>query len=439
MTIKKTSVSSISIMLIDSLSKLINDSEFIDRHKHNTKDFIRDRTLTFKVVVLFLLSNLKESVQSELGNFFAKIERSDVKIQKVSNSAFTQARAKLKHSVFIEMNTVQTDLFYNTISYKTWNGFRLIAIDGSTLQLPYTVKIHEEFGPVKINQTNVKKAMARISEAYDPLNNVIIDASISPFHVSEFQMFEKHVEKLNEKDLVIMDRNYTGFWVYKLLISRKMDFCIRVQANGNTKFINEFIASGQTESIVDVKCTTPNSKQKCKELEIDTSDIKCRLIRIELENKQIEVLITSLVDIYKYPYECFNELYHLRWGVEESYKILKCRIWIDNFSGKTVKAIHQDFFAKIFLANLTAILAFEANQEIKQKKENCKYEYQINWNNALQNMKETGFLLFIRQSFTKLLEQLHLLFQTNPIAIIPDRKFARPKDIRRQSRSIAYK
>jgi len=62
--------------------------------------------------------------------------------------------------------------------------------------------------------------------------------------------------------------------------------------------------------------------------------LKLRLIRVE-NNGQVEVLITSLLDMGKYPIEIFRDLYHLRWPVEEDYKTMKCRLELENFSGKS--------------------------------------------------------------------------------------------------------
>ena len=47
------------------------------------------------------------------------------------------------------------------------------------------------------------------------------------------------------------------------------------------------------------------------------------------------VLITSLLDNQQYPHDVFADLYHLRWPVEEDYKVLKCRLEV----GKTLPEI----------------------------------------------------------------------------------------------------
>ena len=54
----------------------------------------------------------------------------------------------------------------------------------------------------------------------------------------------------------------------------------------------------------------------------------------------------------------FKKLYHLRWDIEESYKKDKHSLQLENYSGKTIIAIYQDFYANMLLENLTAILCW---------------------------------------------------------------------------------
>jgi len=56
-----------------------------------------------------------------------------------------------------------------------------------------------------------------------------------------------------------------------------------------------------------------------------------------------------------------KELYNLRWGIETHRWVLKERLKIENFTGKTVIAIKQDFFATLFLTGLESILTQAAD------------------------------------------------------------------------------
>ena len=97
---------------------------------------------------------------------------------------------------------------------------------------------------------------------------------------------------------------------------------------------------------------------------------------------------------------------------------------IENFSGKSPLAVRQDFFAKLFTANLTAILAFPVHQKIKQQTKHCQNEYQLNWTQALSKMKNSVVLLFIRgiEKVKGYIEQLLNLFIANIEIVRPARK-----------------
>ncbi|MDR0575042.1 MAG: hypothetical protein LBG96_13655, partial [Tannerella sp.] len=51
------------------------------------------------------------------------------------------------------------------------------------------------------------------------------------------------------------------------------------------------------------------------------------------------------------------ELYHYRRNEEEAYKLLKSRMDMEDFSGKTAISVKQDFHAKVLLMSLCAIYA----------------------------------------------------------------------------------
>jgi hypothetical protein len=90
----------------------------------------------------------------------------------------------------------------------------------------------------------------------------------------------------------------------------------------------------------------------------------------------------------------FKELYHTRWPVEEDYKALKSRIEVENWSGKSVLAVYQDFHAKVFTKNLTALLTYPARKVVKQESQGKKYTYQVNMTNVLSKIKDTWCSFF---------------------------------------------
>jgi hypothetical protein len=56
------------------------------------------------------------------------------------------------------------------------------------------------------------------------------------------------------------------------------------------------------------------SVEQCLEKGLPTQPLRLRLIRVELENGEVEVLITNLMDEQAFPACEFKELYRLRRG-----------------------------------------------------------------------------------------------------------------------------
>ncbi len=78
-----------------------------------------------------------------------------------------------------------------------------------------------------------------------------------------------------------------------------------------------------------------------------TQFLRHRLVRVELADGEVEVLVTNLMDEEAFPASEFKALYPLRWGAEENYKRIKQWVEIENFSDKSVLSVIQDFYANV--------------------------------------------------------------------------------------------
>jgi hypothetical protein len=130
--------------LIQSLRDLINDPDFVARHRRSKTDFTRHRTLSFPIV--FLLNLIKGALQRELDQFFQVLSPGDVAERVVTKSAFCAARQKLNPTAFIELNRHLVQRWYHDAPVQRWRGFDLRAIDGSTVRLPDTPEAIAQFG-----------------------------------------------------------------------------------------------------------------------------------------------------------------------------------------------------------------------------------------------------------------------------------------------------
>jgi hypothetical protein len=272
------------------------------------------------------------------------------------------------------------------------------------------------------------------------LNHITVTALITPKSLGERELAAAHCCHLGPEHLLLLDRGYECFWLFNLIRSTGAQFCARVSCN-KLKVVKSFVKSGESERIIKLHCT-PNSARKCAEFELDKKPLRLRLVRVDLPTGETEVIITSLLDMQEYPSEIFVDLYHKRWPVEEDYKIMKSRIKIENFSGKTVHSVYQDFYAKIFTKNFTAALIQSVSSEMKALTAGRLRSYKVNFTHALAMTRHHIVVLFNRAKdlLVENLGKMQDLVMCVPNEIRPGR--STPRIFKKKSRSkfsSAYK
>jgi hypothetical protein len=126
-------------------------------------------------------------------------------------------------------------------------------------------------------------------------------------------------------------------------------------------------------------------------------------------------------------------------STEKKFLIFKSCITLENFTEKSVETVKQNFYARIFMLNLTSMLAFPVHDLINTNHKDCKYSYQISLTQALAKMKNVGILLFIRETIAPIIAKLKKLFLWSVVPISPGRKFPRKSQFNQMRFAYAYK
>ena len=105
---------------------------------------------------------------------------------------------------------------------------------------------------------------------------------------------------------------------------------------------------------------------------------------------------------------------------------LKNHLELENFSGKSVFAVKQDFYANALLENLRSLFAHEAEEKLKENKNKKKYEYKINRNLSLGFLKDEIVHLLLSDDPADY-QKIEKLFIINPVPIRKNRKAKRKK------------
>lgn len=156
------------------------------------------------------------------------------------------------------------------------------------------------------------------------------------------------------------------------------------------------------------------------------------------------MLVTSLLDEALYPTEGFGALYHLRWGVETFYGLLKTRLELENFTGNGAEAVKQDFHSTVYLSGLESILTDSAQAQLDAK--DTRHPQKVNRAVSFNAIKHHALDLLMSDLETEpLFRRLTALFLTNPSLERKDRHPPRkksaarvPLDFHRRQRTHCY-
>lgn len=93
-----------------------------------------------------MLNQLKSALQTELDSFFAMLGGSALEHRVITAQAFSKARHKIRPETFEALNkALQTQLDASG-AMQTWQGFRLLAVDGSGCHVPLEASQAQWFG-----------------------------------------------------------------------------------------------------------------------------------------------------------------------------------------------------------------------------------------------------------------------------------------------------
>jgi len=411
---------SICQSIIETVQSLIQSEDFKTAYRIGNC-FTRKRKLGFENLMYFLLHQSKKSLSINIIDFLEVFPQ--LGIQELSRQAVAKARKGIHIQAFQELMRISCSMYYQlSSSPDTWHGYRIFAIDGTTLQMPQTRQNLNEFG-TSTNQTGTQFAMASASVLFDVMNDIILDAQMNICNYSERAFALQHLESLScfnrsARNILIFDRGYPSFDMFQELTKKKQLFVMRLK--NSTKAME---GADSNDIIIRYGPQYPKGH-----------DTLVRVVRFSLEGGGEETLITNLFDP-EITVELLKELYFLRWGIEGKYQELKDRLQLENFSGSSSQILRQDFYLTMFFSNLVSIMKRTVDEEIaKEIKESSSVRaYQANRGFLINRIKNHLVkILLDMENVTETLELIVLQSKKIRSQIRPTRKYERKSKLTRR-------
>lgn len=401
----------------------------------NPSDFIRDRKLPLKKIIGMLINLPKRSLSIELQSFFEALEQESLCCTK---GAFSLQRTKLKPILFKVWNDFLVKSFYRFYgdNVKRWEGFRLMAVDGSNFSVVNKPEVVAYFGSADNQFGGVP--MARVMQIHDVLNDLTIWGDIFSRKFSENAIIASNIKYLPEDSLTLFDRGYPSYSLIYLLANeeRSRHFLMRCKTTFNNE-VKNFVAGNQKDIITTIY-PSPESVESLREhgyIVTKKTGIKIRMVKVILPDGEIEVLLTDLFDDKIFTLKKLSGLYFMRWKIETSYGKQKNQLQMEICSGHRVVCIQQDYGAGLFVANLQSIIEKQCDQEVKEISASRVHDYKINRNISWASLKNRILKLFIQSSNNfEILMELQDLFIKNIEPVRPGRHPPRPNPKRKRGK-----
>jgi len=362
----------------------------------------RKRILDTKWLVIFILkmvlSKNKQGYGSNLSQLWEACAEKGItlpQLNSVAPSSLCEARQKLPETIFKILNAELISLWHKHREISLWRGHQVFAIDGSKINAPRGLLNH---GYKTAKDTTRHYPYGTMSCLYNLQEQIVYDFELVS-HGDERSCAIEHLKHLRSGDLVIFDRGYFSYLMLYRVMELKLHAVFRLQSGATNSEIAAFWKGDKNDAVINYyPSQSVKYDLKKRGYALDFKTFVIRLIKHKIGDETY-VYATTLVDSSQYPVDCFPDLYHGRWGIEELYKISKHFIDVEDFHSQTERGVKHEIYGHFLLTNIarlfetdarkSASLDHETNdaQSVDEKKPACTKNadspFKINFKNCL--------------------------------------------------------
>lgn len=420
--------------LLKDQNNILSDSFLEVCRNGRTNTLVRRRKMPLEDLVYSMINRKGLTIKLELRNYM-KITHPGVEISK---PGYLKQRMKLNPEAFKVLYQSHNKNFYQDAEVEpyTYKGYLVLAADGSDINIPTTSETVEKYGSASV-RGGKPCAQIGLGCIYDVLNRFILDSSINRVKFDEMRVAQEQLSNIKDTIgdrypyMVIMDRGYPSTPAFLKFMDDGIYFVARLKSSDYKAEQKALKSNDEDVEIALTKARRRNYIGKKEEAIMMSRDLfTLRMVKVDFDNGTSEVLATNLPR-ETFPEECFAEIYHMRWGIETAYGVLKDRLKIENFTGIKPILIEQDINSTIYVSNLAEDIICEIEEEDKEHlKNDYKHTMQINRNLSIGLLKSDLIYILIEtdaNSKSELLQALYDEIRVNVVPIRPDRHYHRTK------------
>lgn len=289
----------------------------------------------------------------------------------LTEEAFVQARQRMPISFWIALILVLASRFErNHGHHLRTNGFRLLALDGTTWSLRNHQALANYYGRPKNGSRTTRSPQARMVMLTFPTVRIPLVYEVTPLSTSEQTVAARLLEHVQKNDLVLMDRGFFSYGLFQQLQNRDAFFGIRLRSGVNFRTLERL---GHQDKLVEWSPTDSRGKWKKQGL---PRSMQLRVITYKVAGFRPSAIVTNVLSPDEIPREdwvrlaidCHQEgqlkpgLYHRRWEIETTFLELKVTINAQ-FRSRTPASLEYEIAGRILYYFLVRWLIVKAAEK----------------------------------------------------------------------------
>jgi hypothetical protein len=308
---------------------------------------VRERDLPAHVVVyyvialaLYMRSSYREVLRCLLEGVQWLLDPS-VAVKVAGKSGISQARSRLGSEPLRKLYEAIVEPIATKRTKGAWyRQWRLISLDGSTLDTADTVENEKAFGRPGASRGSSAFPKIRFVALLENGTHVLWAARMSKYRTAETTLAQQVLPALRPGMLCLADRFFPGYKLWRMAARTRADLLWRIRQNARLD-IDRRLPDGSYLSRIYL--STSDRRNQRKGIVVRVIDYRLKDVK---DAEAIYRLITTILDPTLAPAQELAALYHERWEVETALDELKTHLRGAQIvlRSKTPELVQQEFW-----------------------------------------------------------------------------------------------
>ena len=331
---------------------------------------VRERDLPAHVVVyyvialaLYMRSSYREVLRCLLEGVQWLLDPS-VAVKVAGKSGISQARSRLGSEPLRKLYEAIVEPIATKRTKGAWyRQWRLISLDGSTLDTADTMENEKAFGRPGASRGSSAFPKIRFVALLENGTHVLWAARMSKYRTAETTLAQQVLPALRPGMLCLADRFFPGYKLWRMAARTRADLLWRIRQNARLD-IDRRLPDGSYLSRIYL--STSDRRNQRKGIVVRVIDYRLKDVK---DAEAIYRLITTILDPTLAPAQELAALYHERWEVETALDELKTHLRGAQIvlRSKTPELVQQEFWGLLMahyaIRGLMHEAALKANED----------------------------------------------------------------------------